>query len=93
MQMKTTGVVRKFDDLGRLVVPKEARTLFRWNTNTPIEFFHTSDGVFLREYKPGCIFCGEHTKTAYYLRNKRICHPCLVEFQNENKKRNIVKIK
>jgi AbrB family looped-hinge helix DNA binding protein len=50
--MKATGVVRKIDDLGRIVIPKEIRNVQGWKHNTPIEMFMDDKGMVIREYKP-----------------------------------------
>jgi AbrB family transcriptional regulator, stage V sporulation protein T len=49
--MKALGIVRKIDDLGRVVIPKEVRKVNGWESGTPVEIFATEDGVFIREYK------------------------------------------
>lgn len=48
--MKPLGIVRKLDDLGRVVIPAEVRRARGWEPGTPIEMFATNEGVFLREY-------------------------------------------
>lgn len=48
--MKAMGIVRRIDDLGRVVVPKEIRKQHGWETGTPFEMFATEDGLFMREY-------------------------------------------
>lgn len=50
--MKALGIVRKVDDLGRIVVPKEVQNAHGWDAKTPIEMFATEDGVFLKAYQP-----------------------------------------
>lgn len=49
--MKPIGIVRYFDKLGRLVVPKEIRTSHGWNEDTPMEIFATEEGLFIKSYK------------------------------------------
>lgn len=49
--MKALGIVRKIDELGRIVVPKEVRKANGWKPGTPIEMFATVDGVTMKEYK------------------------------------------
>jgi AbrB family looped-hinge helix DNA binding protein len=48
--MKALGIVRKIDDLGRVVIPKEVRRINGWETGTPLEMFATDEGVFIKEY-------------------------------------------
>lgn len=50
--MKATGVVRRMDDLGRIVIPKEIRRMFRIKANDPLEFYTTEQGFFVKKYSP-----------------------------------------
>ena len=52
MEMKATGIVRRFDDLGRIVIPKEIRKRFGFTEGAPVDIFTTNDGVILKLYKP-----------------------------------------
>lgn len=49
--MKELGIVRKIDELGRVVIPKEIRRTKQWDTGTPIEMFTDGDDLVLREYE------------------------------------------
>lgn len=49
--MKVLGIVRRIDDLGRIVIPKEVRKVNGWNAGTPVEMFATDEGIMVREYK------------------------------------------
>ncbi|WNS74265.1 AbrB family transcriptional regulator [Bacillus sp. DTU_2020_1000418_1_SI_GHA_SEK_038] len=49
--MKALGIIRKIDDLGRIVVPKEVRRAHGWDTNTPMEMFMSSEGLVIRKYR------------------------------------------
>ena len=49
--MRALGIVRKIDELGRIVIPKEVRRANGWESGTPIEMFATTDGVNMQEYK------------------------------------------
>ena len=49
--MKATGVIRRIDDLGRIVLPKELRRIYGINDGTPMEIFTTPDGIILRKYR------------------------------------------
>jgi transcriptional pleiotropic regulator of transition state genes len=59
--MKATGIVRRIDDLGRYVIPKEIRTTLKIPPGTPLEIFVADEGIVLRKYQAhdGCVFCGE----------------------------------
>ncbi len=73
--MKSTGIVRKVDDLGRVVLPKELRDTFDIATRDPIEIFTEGDKIIFRKYQSACIFCGEVSGTFNY-RGKIICPHC-----------------
>jgi len=72
---KATGVVRRIDELGRIVIPKELRDAYGIEAGDPIEFY-TSDGeIILRKYQPGCVFCGE-TENLETFHGKHVCRRC-----------------
>ena len=50
--MKATGIVRRIDDLGRVVIPKEIRKKLNFNEDEPLEFFIDGENIILRKYKP-----------------------------------------
>ncbi|MBR6815952.1 MAG: AbrB/MazE/SpoVT family DNA-binding domain-containing protein, partial [Clostridia bacterium] len=53
MFMKATGIVRRIDDLGRIVVPKEIRRTLRIREGDPLEIYTQADGsVILKKYSP-----------------------------------------
>lgn len=59
--MKATGIVRRIDDLGRVVIPKELRKAYDINEGDPLEIFVDKEGIIIRKYDKlrECIFCGE----------------------------------
>ena len=59
--MKTTGIVRGIDSLGRIVLPKELRTNMHLDTDTKLEIFVDGDSIVLKKHRPAgsCDFCGE----------------------------------
>ncbi|RST59682.1 AbrB/MazE/SpoVT family DNA-binding domain-containing protein [Siminovitchia terrae] len=48
--MKAIGIVRRIDDLGRVVIPKEIRKTMKWGTGTPVEFFVDGESIVLKKY-------------------------------------------
>ncbi len=74
--MKATGIVRKLDQLGRIVIPKELRTTFDLKENDPIEIFVEGSDIILRKYQPACIFCNEATDIVQF-EGKNVCKKCL----------------
>ncbi len=78
--MKATGIVRKLDQLGRIVVPKELRTTFDLKETDPIEIFVEGEDIILRKYQPACIFCNEATDIVQF-EGKNVCKKCLAKIK------------
>ena len=76
--MKSSGIVRNIDELGRLVVPKEMRTTLDINCNDPVEISLDGDKIILRKYTPNCIFCGSNANLTVF-KNKKVCAACIDE--------------
>ena len=74
--MKSTGIVRKVDELGRIVLPIEIRKIMDINIKDPVEIFTDDDKIILKKYQPSCVFCGNADNVVYF-NNKRICADCL----------------
>ncbi len=79
--MKSTGVVRKLDNLGRIVVPIELRKTLNISVKDSIEIFTEGDQIILRKYVPGCIFCGESNNLCTF-NGKQICESCAARIAN-----------
>ena len=76
--MKATGIVRKIDELGRVVLPIELRRTFDINVKDPIEIFVDDDAIILKKYELSCIFCGSK-KNVTEFKNKNVCAKCREE--------------
>ncbi len=76
--MKDTGIVRKVDDLGRIVIPKELRTVMDIKVGDPVTFFTDDCQLIVRKYEPGCLFCGNANNNVEF-KGKMICRKCLEE--------------
>lgn len=74
--MKSTGIVRKVDNLGRIFIPKEVRDTLQFNNNEPLEIFTDGKQIFLKSYNPGCILCGE-MKDIRSFKEKKVCQSCI----------------
>lgn len=74
--MKATGIVRKVDDLGRIVIPKEIRTVLGIEVKDPIEIFVDEDTIYLKKYAPACIICGSCDDLVEF-KGKKICRACI----------------
>lgn len=79
--MKTTGIVRRVDKLGRIVLPKELRVTMDIEENNSLEIYVEGEKICLKKYTPGCIFCGSTENLESY-RDKKICQDCRDELQN-----------
>ncbi len=80
--MKATGIVRKVDDLGRIVLPVELRRSLGIEVRDPIEIYVVDDAIMLRKHNPACIFCG-NSKNIIAYRGKSICADCAHSFAGE----------
>ncbi len=74
--MKSTGIVRKVDELGRIVVPMELRKTMDIKEKDPIEIYTEGDSIILRKYTSSCIFCGSNQNSVNF-EGKIICKTCL----------------
>jgi AbrB family transcriptional regulator, transcriptional pleiotropic regulator of transition state genes len=75
--MRSMGIVRKMDELGRVVIPKEARRAMGLDVSTPMEIFIDleSKKITLSPYAPGCTFCGNVGNLAEF-RGHKVCSEC-----------------
>ena len=76
--MKSTGIVRKVDELGRIVLPMELRKCLDINIKDPLEIFTEGEYVLLKKYQPACLFCNEASEVINY-NGKNICKDCLAK--------------
>ena len=83
-KMKSTGIVRKVDRLGRVVIPIELRRNLDIEEKDALEIFIDGEHIVLKKYAPACIFCGQ-AKDVTTFKNKNICPSCLKEIENMNK--------
>ena len=80
--MKSTGVVRKLDDLGRIVIPIELRRTMDIGLRDTLEIFVEDDKIILKKYHPACIFCGDARDVTHY-KDKLICKHCIEEMKKD----------
>lgn len=74
--MKSTGIVRKVDELGRIVIPKELRRVMSIKEGDPLEIYTEGENIILKKYAPGCVFCGEVDGIVNF-KGKHACLSCL----------------
>lgn len=80
--MKTTGIVRKVDDLGRIVLPIELRRTLDIELRDPLEIYVEGDKIILKKYNPSCIFCGSNDNIFIY-HEKNVCEACIDELKEK----------
>jgi len=82
MSMKSTGIVRKVDELGRIVLPIEMRRTLDIAERDALEIYVEGSTVILKKYKPSCVFC-DAVKDVTAFRGKNICPRCLRELKGK----------
>lgn len=78
--MRSTGIVRKVDELGRIVIPMELRRTKNINEGDPLEIYTEGNNIILRKYNPGCSCCGE-VKELKEVSGIRLCKNCIEKFK------------
>ncbi len=79
--MKSTGIVRNIDELGRIVVPKEIRRKLGIANTDPVEIYVEEDKIILTKYLPVCHFCSSSENIMEY-KGKQICKSCIEELSS-----------
>lgn len=82
--MKSTGIVRKVDELGRVVIPIELRRTLGIEEKDALEIYVDSEKIILKKYEPACIFCGNATDVQHY-RGKLVCRDCALAMSDRAK--------
>ena len=78
--MKSTGIVRKVDELGRIVIPIELRRTLDIEEKDAMEIYVSEDMIVLKKYEHACVFCGKSKNVTQY-KGKNICAKCLEELK------------
>lgn len=78
--MKSTGFVRKVDNLGRIVLPVELRKKLEIAEKDPLEIYVDSEQIILKKYEPACVFCQDARNINNY-KGKNICNKCMEELK------------
>ena len=77
--MKSTGIVRKVDELGRIVLPIELRRTLEIAERDSLEIYVEGSTIILKKYEPACI-CGDAKDVVNY-KGRNICRTCLDEMK------------
>ena len=76
--MKATGIVRKVDELGRIVIPIELRRNLNIEIRDPLEIYVDGENIILRRYAPLCVLCGGSDGLVEY-KGRKVCRKCIEE--------------
>lgn len=76
--MKSLGIVRQVDELGRIVLPKELRNKFEIEKRDALEIYTEDDKIILKKYEPSCTFCGD-ARDVFIFKGRNICPACVKE--------------
>lgn len=74
--MKSTGIVRKIDELGRITLPAEVRRVIHLDTKDPVEIFLDKDTIVLKKFSNSCVFCCSQDDLSLF-EGKSVCSSCL----------------
>ena len=81
-RMKSTGIIRKVDELGRVVLPVELRRSLDIDVKDELEIYLDNDRIILQKFQPSCIFCASsHGLVRYH--GKNVCHDCIRNLSGE----------
>jgi len=80
--LKSTGIVRKVDELGRIVIPIELRRTMLIEEKDALEIYVDNEKIILKKYEPACIFCGNAEEVINY-KGKNLCRNCRTELSKQ----------
>ena len=78
--MKSTGIVRKVDELGRIVLPIELRRTLDIDVKDALEIYVEGSQIILKKYEPACVFCGS-SKDIVHFKDKNVCQNCIRDLE------------
>jgi transcriptional pleiotropic regulator of transition state genes len=81
--MKATGIVRRMDELGRIVIPKELRRTMHIDEGDALEIFVEGERIVLRKYQPCCVNCGDYKEGMISVGVNVICPDCVRELSKQ----------
>ena len=82
--MKSTGIIRRIDELGRIVIPKEIRKKLEIEIKDPMEIYVDGHSITLKKVEDNCVFCGKSKDLISY-KDKMVCKDCLNTLSSKNK--------
>ena len=78
--MKKTGITRKVDELGRIVIPMELRNKLKIDEKDALEIYLENNSIILKKVEDSCVFCGKK-KDIFLYKEKPICQNCFNELK------------
>jgi transcriptional pleiotropic regulator of transition state genes len=82
--MKSTGVVRKIDELGRIVLPSELRRVFGIHEGDELEISVEGEQIILQKRHDLCVFCGAEAATIKF-KDRRVCTDCVASLRQKER--------
>ncbi len=86
--LKSFGITKRIDEVGRIVLPKELRKMFDLKEDVDsVEIFVEGDQIILKKYLPCCIFC-KTTENIVNFKGQKVCGKCIGMLSNINEIQN-----
>lgn len=80
--MKSIGMVRKIDELGRIVLPIELRRTLGIEEKDSLEIYADGSTIVLKKYRPGCVFC-DNTDDVALFKGRSVCRHCVAQLAEQ----------
>lgn len=77
--MHDTGIVRRVDDLGRIVIPMELRRTLGIKVKDPLAIFVEGERIILTKHKDACAICGDSDVETVAVKGRPVCNSCISE--------------
>jgi transcriptional pleiotropic regulator of transition state genes len=74
--MHDTGIVRRVDDLGRIVIPMELRRTLGIKVKDPLAIFVEGDRIILQKHRDACVICGDSESAMLTVKDRAVCESC-----------------
>lgn len=79
--MHDTGIVRRVDDLGRIVIPMELRRTLGINVKDPMAIYVEGDRIILEKHRDVCVICGDTAGVSEF-KGRPVCAACVEEIRS-----------
>ncbi|MGN1137655.1 MAG: AbrB/MazE/SpoVT family DNA-binding domain-containing protein [Oscillospiraceae bacterium] len=78
--MKATGITRKIDELGRIVLPIELRRGLDIGEKDALEIYVENDSIILKKFRKSCLFCSSEENIIDF-KGKNVCGECISQLK------------